>query len=92
MYKECGRRTTSSRGCWQRFAVSSERFGEGQTERANGELVSGNYFEVLGVRPALGRVSRRMMIRFRRVRSSCEPGYWKRQFGADSAILNKRLT
>ncbi len=28
----------------------------GGTERADGELVSGNYFQALGVRPALGRV------------------------------------
>jgi predicted permease len=28
----------------------------GQTERVNGELVSGNYFQALGVEPALGRV------------------------------------
>jgi predicted permease len=27
----------------------------GQTERVTGQLVSGNYFDVLGVRPALGR-------------------------------------
>jgi len=28
----------------------------GQTERVDGELVSGNYFEALGVKPAIGRV------------------------------------
>ena len=28
----------------------------GASERANGELVSGNYFDVLGIGPALGRV------------------------------------
>ena len=29
---------------------------DGRTERVNAELVSGNYFDALGVRPALGRV------------------------------------
>src|SRR5215472_10225279 len=28
----------------------------GQTERVDGELVSGNYFQALGVKPALGRL------------------------------------
>jgi hypothetical protein len=28
----------------------------GRNERAMGELVSGTYFQVLGVRPALGRL------------------------------------
>ena len=43
-------------GLLARFAVPLSVAGDGQTERANGELVSGNYFAVLGVRPALGRV------------------------------------
>src|SRR4029079_10496524 len=30
--------------------------GGGQTERVLGELVSGNFFDVLGVNPQLGRV------------------------------------
>src|SRR5215471_3419224 len=33
----------------------SVSFG-GQTERVDGEMVSGNYFQGLGVKPALGRV------------------------------------
>src|SRR3979490_2939290 len=37
------------------YTPLSVGFG-GQTERVNGELVSGNYFEALGVGPALGRV------------------------------------
>src|SRR5215216_2791462 len=56
MYKELRDRNNVFSGLLARFAVPLSVVGEGQTERADGELVSGNYFEVLGVRPALGRV------------------------------------
>src|SRR5687768_14125777 len=39
-----------------RFATSSSLSHTGQTERVNSELVSGNYFNVLGVQPAAGRL------------------------------------
>ena len=81
-------------GLLARHAIPLSVAGAGQTERANGELVSGNYFEVLGVRPALGRVFNQEDDR--------APGahplvvlshaYWTRRFGADPAILNKTLT
>src|SRR5262245_36309870 len=81
-------------GLLARFAIPLSVAGIGQTERADGELASGNYFEVLGVRPALGRVFNQEDDR--------APGahpvvvlshaYWARRFGADPAILNKTLT
>jgi len=58
-----------------------------------GTLVSGRYFDVLGVRPALGRL----------IGPQDEPGvsesevavlsydYWQRQYGGDPGILNKTL-
>jgi predicted permease len=62
----------------------------GPRERVAGELTSGNYFQVLGVRPALGRV--------------LEPGdeqegpvavlsdrYWRRRFDGDPQVLGRRL-
>src|SRR5262247_2803273 len=81
-------------GLLARFAIPLSVAGAGETERADGELVSGNYFEVLGVRPALGRVFNHEDDR--------TPGahpvvvlshaFWARRFGADPAILNKALT
>src|SRR5205085_12263131 len=56
LYKELRDRNQVFAGLLARYAVSLSVAGQGQTERADGELVSGNYFEVLGVRPALGRV------------------------------------
>src|SRR5258708_27363345 len=42
-------------GILARFATVFSVSVRGESERAAGELVSGKYFEVLGVRPALGR-------------------------------------
>src|SRR5215216_3205400 len=56
MYKALRDKNNIFSGLMARFAIPLSVAGEGQTERAEGELVSGNYFEVLGVRPALGRV------------------------------------
>src|SRR5689334_12311861 len=56
MYKELRDKNNVFAGLLARFAVPLSVASEGQTERADGELVSGNYFAVLGVRPALGRV------------------------------------
>src|SRR5262249_6254559 len=56
MYKALRDRNGAFSGLLARFPIPLSVAGAGQTERADGELVSGDYFEVLGVRPALGRV------------------------------------
>jgi predicted permease len=93
LYKEVRDNNNVFSGVLARFAISLSVSGEGQTERANGELVSGNYFDVLGVRPVIGRVFNQDDDRI--------PGaglvivlshaYWTRHFGADTGILNKTL-
>jgi len=80
-------------GLLARFAIPLSVSGEGQTERADGELVSGNYFEVLGVRPVIGRLltqdddnvpgASQMVVLSHR--------YWSGHFGSDPGILNKTL-
>ncbi len=93
LYKELRDKNNVFAGLLSRFAVSLSVAGEGPTERANGELVSGNYFDVLGVRPAMGRVFTEDDDRV----PGGHPlivlshGYWTRHFGADSGILNKTL-
>jgi putative ABC transport system permease protein len=65
----------------------------GQTERASVDIVSGNYFNTLGVHPALGRL-------FLPADSAVEGanavvvlgyGYWKKHFAADPSMLNQSL-
>jgi predicted permease len=80
-------------GLIARFPYRLSVAAQGESERCEGELVSGNYFEVLGVQPALGRVLS--------PEDETEPGanpvavlgygYWTRRFGADPSILNKPL-
>jgi len=63
------------------------------TERVVGEIVSGNYFDVLGVQPALGR--------FFLPEEDRTPGIhpvavishslWRRRFGADPAAIGKTV-
>ncbi len=57
------------------------------------EMVSGNYFDVLGVRPALGR----LLVQSDDVAQEAAPvavlsySYWQRRFGADSHIVNQTV-
>ncbi len=69
-------------------------FGNGEAEPAAGELVSSNYFDVLGVAPRIGRAFRPDEER---------PGdappvavisdrLWKERFGASPAVIGQTLT
>ena len=76
-----------------RYGIPISVTGNNQTERANGELVSGNYFEVIGVEPGLGRLFTEEVDRV--------PGghplavlshrYWTRRFGADPGVIDQTL-
>lgn len=78
------------RGGSERVTVGTE----GRGEPATGELVSGNYFEVLGVKPHIGRLLRQ--------NDDVTPGahpvvvlsfqYWQRRFGADPSIIGSTLS
>ena len=64
----------------------------GATERAWGVLASGNYFDVLGVRPMLGRL---LTIRDEEERATVAVlgyGFWQRRFAGDSSIVGRTLT
>jgi putative ABC transport system permease protein len=65
-----------------------------ETDRARAELVSGNYFDVLGVVPAVGRT---LTPDDDRIPGGhpvvvLSHGYWTRRFGGNAAILNKRVS
>jgi putative ABC transport system permease protein len=67
---------------------------QGQTERGRLELVTGNYFDVLGVAPAIGRVFN--------PDDDKNPGgdqvavlsynYWTRHFAGNPSVLNQTIT
>ena len=66
---------------------------EGESEKARGKLVSGNYFETLGVQPFLGRLFTPA--------DDLQPGahpvavlsydYWQRRFGGDPSIVGGKI-
>jgi predicted permease len=77
-----------------RRLVPASLSGDNQTERVEAEMVSGNYFTMLGVKPALGRVF-----------NSAEDdqvyqghpvvvlshGYWTSRFGGDRGVVGKKI-
>jgi predicted permease len=65
----------------------------GHSELVQGELVSGNYFDLLGIRPALGR----LLMPADDVAENGNPvvvlsfNYWKTALGSDPRVLDKPL-
>jgi predicted permease len=66
----------------------------GQTERIDGELVSGNYFQALGVKPALGRVfapeQDDRVYKGHPVVVLSYP-YWVTRFAADPGVIGRKM-
>jgi putative ABC transport system permease protein len=93
MYRDMRDRSQVLEGVIARSSTAVSLSSSGQTERARAELVSGNFFEVLGVRAALGRVFTPDDDRV----PGGHPvivlgyGYWKRRFGGDPALLNQKV-
>ena len=80
-------------GMFARRAVAMNVGVDGQTERVPGELVSGTYFQVLGVRAALGR-----LITSDDDKRGDGPvavlsyDYWRTRFGADPKVVGQIVT
>jgi putative ABC transport system permease protein len=93
MFKALREKNEALTGLLARYVTSVSVTYQGDTELAECELVSGNYFEVLGVRPALGRV----FSMNDEQAAGANPvvvlsnGYWKRHFGANPQVLNQSV-
>ena len=80
-------------GLIARYATSIALGYKGQTDRANAEIVTGNYFDVLGVRPRLGRLLTAEDDRT----PGAHPvvvlgfGFFQRKFGADPNVLQSTV-
>ena len=94
MYKDFRDRNDVFTGVLARFPLSMTIVWRGASERANGELVSGNYFDVLGVSPALGRAFNAADDRTPGAHpvAMLSYGYWQRRFGGDPTVLNQPMT
>ena len=91
MYRDFRDGTQVFDGVMARFPISMSMSWHGQTERIRGDLVSGNYFDVLGIHAAIGRTLTNDDDRTPDAHplAVLSYGYWKRRFGADPGILNQ---
>src|SRR5580700_9534561 len=93
MYEDLRDHNQVFSGMFCRWETSMSVSSEGKTERIDGELVSGSYFQVLGVGAALGRVITPdddrtpgghpiAVISYR---------YWRARFGRSRDVIGKKL-
>ncbi|MHB8501830.1 MAG: ABC transporter permease [Candidatus Acidiferrales bacterium] len=93
MYKGLRDNNSVFSGIFGMYGFPASVANHGETDRASGELVSGNYFDVLGVQPAVGRLFSQDDDRV----PGAQPvvvlsnSYWERRFGGDPSVLNKVL-
>lgn len=93
MYRDFRDHNQVFSGMFCRFPIEVSLGYGGHTERVGGELVSGNYFPVLGVEPALGRTFTSKDDLF----AGAHPivvlsyDYWQTRFGSDPSVVGKSL-
>ena len=93
MYRDLRDQNTVFTGLLAEYPFDATVSARGESERASGELVSGNYFEVLGVPPALGRnlTAEDDRAPGAHPETVLSHGYWTRRFGNDPSVLNKTI-
>jgi predicted permease len=67
--------------------------GMGEAERVPADMISASFFDLLGVKPALGRtfLSEEDQVGSKPV-ALISGGFWKRKFGSSNDVLDKTLT
>ena len=93
MYTDLNSSNSVFTGMLARYATECSISAGNQTDRVQAELVSGNFFDVLGVRTAIGRTftpdddktpnAHPLVI--------LTDGYWTRRFGRDNSIINRKI-
>jgi predicted permease len=93
MYTDFRDKNQVFRGIFCRHGRTFSVSLDGRTELVSGEDVSGNYFPVLGVKAALGRVftSNDDLIQGGHPVAVLSYGYWKTRFNGDPGILGRKL-
>ena len=93
MYTDFRDRNEVFQGMFCRFANGMSLTYGGKTELVQGELVSGNYFPLLGVDAALGRVftAQDDLFQGRHPIVVLSYGYWQSRFGGDAEVIGKKI-
>ncbi|HEY2823464.1 MAG TPA: ABC transporter permease [Candidatus Acidoferrum sp.] len=93
MYKGLRDGAANVVGLVARSALDASLASQGQTERGRLELVTGNYFDVLGVQPAIGRVFTQDDDRVPggHPLAVLSHNYWSKRFASDPSVLNKTI-
>ena len=80
-------------GMFARYAMSLNVGYGGQTDRVSAEIVSGTYFQVLGVGAAVGRVIAPEDDRVRggNAVAVLSYEYWRTRFSADASVIGKTI-
>jgi predicted permease len=94
MYEDFQKQAQAFSYVFCRFGTPVSISFNGRTERVKGELVSGNYFQALGVKPALGRVFTpewddrtykghpSVVLSF---------SFWVSRFGSDPGVIGQKI-
>jgi predicted permease len=93
MYRDFRDQKAVFSGVLARFPTSFSMSWHDQTERVYGDLVSGNYFDVLGVHAAIGRTFSQEDDRIPGAHpvAVLSYDYWKGHFGGDRGVLNQTI-
>ena len=93
MYKDLRDHNQVFSGMFCRFELPLSMSFQGKTERVEGELVSGNYFPVLGISPAAGRLFNAGDDTTPNANPLAVLSYnfWQTRFGGDRSVLHKTL-
>ncbi|HKM89212.1 MAG TPA: ABC transporter permease [Candidatus Acidoferrales bacterium] len=89
MYQDLRDRNTVFAGVIARGGANFNLSYRGVNERVRGELVSGNYYDVLGVRPWIGRLFTQQddIIPGGHPVVVLSYGFWQRRFGGDPSVV-----
>jgi len=94
MYQDFEQRATAFSQVFCRYYTPLSISLENQAERVTGELVSGNYFQALGIGPALGRVfspEEDDRVYQGHPVAVLSYQYWATRLGADAGVLGRKI-
>jgi predicted permease len=93
MYQDIRDKNQVFSGMFCKYGVTLSLNFEGRTELVSGELVSGNYFPVLGVGAAVGRVFNASddLIQGGHPLAVLSYGFWKTRFGGNRNAIGTRI-